>query len=64
MRHGFDIQRICTHYETVFVSAEFTGELDKWDNHNAIARGWVDKTKAYHPVTFRKLYNKSSKREE
>ena len=53
-----------THYETVFVSAEFTGELDKWDNHNAIARGWVDKTKAYHPVTFRKLYNKSSKREE
>ena len=46
--------------------AEFTGDLDKWDNHNAIARGWRGKGDAYHPVTFRKLYNKKSsdKREE
>ena len=38
----------------------------KWDNHNAIARGWRGKGDAYHPVTFRKLYNKKSsdKREE
>ena len=40
--------------------AEFTGDLDKWDNHNAIARGWRGKGDAYHPVTFRKLYNKKS----
>ena len=49
-----------------FLLAEFTGDLDKWDNHNAIARGWRGKGDAYHPVTFRKLYNKKSsdKREE
>ena len=31
-------------------------EADKWDNHNAIARGWIENPQAYHPVTFRKLY--------
>ena len=38
----------------------------KWDNHNAIARGFTGMKDNYHPVTFRKLYNKKSseKREE
>lgn len=29
---------------------------DKWDNHNAIARGWKDVEDNYHPVTFRQIY--------
>lgn len=31
-------------------------EVEKWDNHNAIARGWRDVNDTYRPVTFRKLY--------
>lgn len=31
-------------------------DIDKWDNHNAIARGWRTVKDSYHPVTFRKLY--------
>ena len=31
-------------------------DTDKWDNHNAIARGWKHVEDNYHPVTFRKLY--------
>jgi len=31
-------------------------ETGKWDNHNAIARGWKTVEEAYHPVTFRKIY--------
>jgi len=31
-------------------------DTDKWDNHNAIARGWKTVEDNYHPVTFRKLY--------
>ena len=31
-------------------------ETDKWDNHNAIARGWKTVEDNYHPVTFRKIY--------
>jgi len=30
--------------------------LDKWDNHNSIARGWKTVEVTYHPVTFRKIY--------
>merc|ERR1712059_65907 len=32
----------------------------KWDNHNAIARGWAGVKQAYHPVTFREIYNVES----
>jgi hypothetical protein len=31
-------------------------DTDKWDNHNAIARGWRHVEDNYHPVTFRKIY--------
>jgi len=31
-------------------------DTDKWDNHNAIARGWKTVEDNYHPVTFRKIY--------
>ena len=31
--------------------------LNKWDNHNTIARGWAGVEANYHPVTFRKMYN-------
>jgi len=31
-------------------------ETGKWDNHNAIARGWKTVEEAYHPVTFRRIY--------
>ncbi len=42
----------------IFSPFLFSGaEADKWDNHNAIARGWRDANgEFYHPVTFRKLY--------
>merc|ERR1711890_159926 len=32
----------------------------KWDNHNAIARGWGGMKANYHPVTFRGIYNVDS----
>lgn len=31
-------------------------ETDKWDNHNAIARGWKNIEDNYKPVTFRRIY--------
>merc|ERR1711944_73400 len=31
-------------------------ETDKWDNHNAIARGWKNVEENYRPVTFRNIY--------
>merc|ERR1712018_786497 len=31
-------------------------ETDKWDNHDAIARGWKNVEENYRPVTFRNLY--------
>jgi len=31
--------------------------MNKWDNHNTIARGWTDVKTNYHPVTFRNIYN-------
>jgi len=40
------------------------GETDrcgaKWDNHNAIARGFTGMKDNYHPVTFRQIYNVDS----
>jgi len=32
----------------------------KWDNHNAIARGFSGMKDNYHPVTFRQIYNVDS----
>merc|ERR1712123_14406 len=34
--------------------------LNKWDNHNAIARGWGGVKENYPPVTFRGIYNVDS----
>ena len=45
----------------------FPGETDKvmnkWDNHNTIARGWAGMSKNYQPVTFRSIYNIGNKQE-
>ena len=42
----------------------FSGETEvcasKWDNHNAIARGFTGMKDNYHPVTFRQIYNVDS----
>merc|ERR1712173_472054 len=47
--------------EGVFSQSTVQGETDKilnkWDNHNIIARGWAGVQANYHPVTFRKMYN-------
>merc|ERR1712038_290374 len=47
--------------EGVFSQSTVQGETDKilnkWDNHNTIARGWAGVQANYHPVTFRKMYN-------
>jgi hypothetical protein len=43
----------------VFIELDSQGRLtdtDKWDNHNAIARGWKNVEDNYHPVTFRQIY--------
>ena len=39
------------------VAGETDKILNKWDNHNTIARGWAGVQANYHPVTFRKMYN-------
>ena len=42
-----------------FVELDSQGRLtdtDKWDNHNAIARGWKNVEDNYRPVTFRGIY--------
>merc|ERR1719422_2779237 len=39
------------------VQGETDKILNKWDNHNTIARGWAGVEANYHPVTFRKMYN-------
>lgn len=36
--------------------------LNKWDNHNTIARGWAGAKTNYHPVTFRAIYNVESQK--
>jgi hypothetical protein len=42
------------------VPAETEVCAGKWDNHNAIARGWGGMKANYHPVTFREIYNVDS----
>merc|ERR1719186_1434057 len=42
--------------------AETDKVLNKWDNHNAIARGWGGVKENYHPVTFRGIYNVDSQK--
>merc|ERR1712051_208063 len=39
------------------VQGETDKILNKWDNHNTIARGWAGVQANYHHVTFRKMYN-------
>jgi hypothetical protein len=39
------------------VPGETDKVLNKWDNHNTIARGWAGVGNNYHPVTFRSIYN-------
>merc|ERR1719225_1446775 len=39
------------------VQGETDKILNKWDNHNTIARGWAGVQANYHPVTFRKMHN-------
>merc|ERR1719204_1725409 len=36
--------------------------LNKWDNHNTIARGWAGAKTNYRPVTFRAIYNVESQK--
>merc|ERR1719323_1622494 len=38
--------------------------LNKWDNHNTIARGWAGVKANYHPVTFRNIYNVETQKNE
>jgi len=52
--------------EGLFGQSSAPGETDKilnkWDNHNAIARGWGGVKENYHPVTFRGIYNVDSQK--
>lgn len=52
--------------EGLFGQSGEPGETDKvmgkWDNHNAIARGWGGIKENYHPVTFRGIYNVDSQK--
>ena len=41
----------------LLVSGETDKVMNKWDNHNTIARGWAGVGNNYHPVTFRSIYN-------
>jgi len=42
------------------VPGETDKVMNKWDNHNTIARGWAGVKANYHPVTFRNIYNVDS----
>merc|ERR1712181_7032 len=46
---------------SIGLRASVPGETEvcasKWDNHNAIARGFTGMKDNYHPVTFRQIYN-------
>jgi len=44
------------------VQGESDKILNKWDNHNSIARGWAGVKENYHPVTFRGIYNVDSQK--
>merc|ERR1711971_751210 len=49
---------------SIGLRASVPGETEvcasKWDNHNAIARGFTGMKDNYHPVTFRQIYNVDS----
>jgi len=45
------------------VEGETDKVMNKWDNHNTIARGWAGMSKNYQPVTFRSIYNIGNKQE-
>merc|ERR1719234_599272 len=49
---------------SIGLRASVPGETEvcasKWDNHNAIARGFTGMKDNYHPVTFRQIYNADS----
>ena len=47
----------------LLVSGETDKVMNKWDNHNTIARGWAGMSKNYQPVTFRSIYNTGNKQE-
>ena len=47
----------------LFNSGETDKVMNKWDNHNTIARGWAGMSKNYQPVTFRSIYNIGNKQE-
>ena len=46
------------------VPGETDKVLNKWDNHNTIARGWAGVKANYHPVTFRNIYNVETQKNE
>lgn len=46
-----------------FIPGETDKVMNKWDNHNTIARGWAGMGKNYQPVTFRSIYNIGNKQE-
>jgi len=46
------------------VQGETDKVLNKWDNHNTIARGWTGVKANYHPVTFRNIYNVDTQKNE
>jgi len=46
------------------VQGETDKVLNKWDNHNTIARGWTNVKANYHPVTFRNIYNVDTQKNE
>merc|ERR1719333_473990 len=63
---GSDASGIRSRSEGLFGQTTEAGETDKilnkWDNHNAIARGWGGVKENYHPVTFRGIYNVDSQK--
>merc|ERR1711963_857820 len=46
------------------VQGETDKVLNKWDNHNTIARGWTNVKANYHSVTFRNIYNVDTQKNE
>merc|ERR1719347_2170591 len=63
---GSDASGIRSRSKGLFGQTTEAGETDKilnkWDNHNAIARGWGGVKENYHPVTFRGIYNVDSQK--
>jgi len=49
-------------YIAMYPPRQRESSLNKWDNHNTIARGWAGAKTNYHPVTFRAIYNVESQK--